>query len=82
MALDTAEEDIDLVVMDVKLPDGNGMNLCHRVKTSGKFASVPVLMMSADATFRDVERFCWADDYIPKPFDIREMVRKVTKLTA
>jgi len=82
VAINTSKDHVDVIVMDIRLPDGNGVNLCHKVKTSENFSQVPVLMMSADATFGDVERFCRADDYIPKPFDIREMVRKVARLSA
>ncbi len=82
LALSTRTGDIDALVMDVMLPDGNGIHLCHKVKSSESFGHVPVLMISANTNFCDVERFCRADDFIPKPFDINEMVRKVGRLTA
>lgn len=81
-ALNNSSTKIDAIIMDLRLPDGNGVNLCHRVKISQKFGNVPVLMMSANATHGDVERFCRADDYLPKPFDIRELVKRLNRLVA
>lgn len=82
MALRSQPNHIDAMVMDVMLPDGNGIHLCHKVKSSESFNNVPVLMMSANTTFCDVERFCRADDFIPKPFNIDEMAKKVSRLMA
>jgi len=79
-ALRAGAEDVDAMVMDVFLPDGNGIYLCDKVKTNAKLSNIPVIVMSANTTFADVERFCRADDFIPKPFDIDEMLRKVGRL--
>ena len=73
--------DADLMVMDVMLPDGNGIELCHGVKTNEALAHVPVLMMSANKGMSDLNGYYHADDFIAKPFDIDEMVRKVKRLT-
>jgi two-component system, OmpR family, response regulator MprA len=63
----------DAVVLDVGLPDIDGVALCRRLRKAGN--RVPVLMVSADA---DVEHRihgldAGADDYLGKPFDIREL---------
>jgi DNA-binding response OmpR family regulator len=80
--LASGENNVHAMVMDVMLPDGNGLNLCSRVKSSPNFKNVPVLIMSAGLSFAEIERFSRADDFIPKPFDIDEMFRKVQRLTA
>jgi len=72
--------DADVMVMDVMLPDGNGIELCHGVKTNESLSHVPVLMMSANKGLADLNGYYRADDFIAKPFDIDEMVRKVKRL--
>jgi len=72
--------DADVMVMDVMLPDGNGIDLCHGVKTSTSLSHVPILMMSANKGLADLNGYYRADDFIAKPFDIEEMVRKVKRL--
>jgi DNA-binding response OmpR family regulator len=54
----------DLFILDVMLPDGNGLEVCSNLKARGN--NVPVLIMSAHASVRDVEEACAADDYIEK----------------
>ena len=71
----------DLMVVDVMLPDGNGIELCNLIKTSSTSAHVPVLMMSANKGMSDLNGYYRADDFIAKPFDINEMIRKVKRLT-
>jgi DNA-binding response OmpR family regulator len=75
-----ANADADMMVMDVMLPDGNGIELCHDVKTSGSLKHVPVLMMSANKGLSDLNGYYRADDFIAKPFDIDEFMRKVKRL--
>jgi len=65
----------DLLLMDVRLPDGNGMDLCQELKQQAKF-SPPILMMSADWHL-DRADGCPADEYIAKPFDLDVVLSKV-----
>jgi DNA-binding response OmpR family regulator len=67
----------DLLLMDVRLPDGNGMELCAELKASANF-DVPVLMMSADwhVNHKDM---CGANEFIAKPFDIDVVVAKINR---
>lgn len=74
--------DADMMVMDVMLPDGNGIDLCHDVKTSVTLKHVPVLMMSANKGLSDLNGYYRADDFIAKPFDIEEFMRKVKRLVS
>ena len=72
--------DPDIMVMDVMLPDGNGIELCNSVKTNSTLRHIPVLMMSANKGLSDLNGYYRADDFIAKPFDIEEMIRKVNRL--
>lgn len=65
----------DLLLMDVRLPDGNGMDLCAEIKEQ-KIAEVPVIMMSAHWDINR-EGGCAADEYISKPFDLDHLVTTI-----
>jgi len=73
---------MDVLLTDVMLPDGNGLYLCQMVKSANHANPIPVLVMSARLSFADRERFCRADDFIAKPFDIKDIVDKLNRLTA
>lgn len=70
----------DLFVLDVMLPDGNGVELCETTKGDRDLSSIPVLMMSAHAGFAVIKRSCSADDFISKPFDIDDLSARVNQL--
>jgi two-component system, OmpR family, response regulator len=67
---------IDLVVLDVMLPGESGLSLCRRVRSS---ATVPIVMLTAvgGETDRIVGLEMGADDYLPKPFNPRELLARV-----
>jgi two-component system phosphate regulon response regulator PhoB len=68
-------------VLDVMLPDGNGVEICNRLKTDQATADIPVLLMSANTNVAYIGAESKADDFISKPFDIDELVKRVNKLT-
>lgn len=67
---------IDLVILDVMLPGEDGLSLCRRLRTHH---DIPILMVTAKA--EDVDRIVGlevgADDYLPKPFNPRELIARV-----
>lgn len=66
----------DAVVLDVMLPDLDGFEVCRRVRAS---SDVPILMLTArgDPEDRVVGLELGADDYLPKPFDPRELLARL-----
>jgi len=66
----------DAVLLDVMLPDGDGMDFCRELRAT---SSVPILMLTArgDDTDRIVGLELGADDYLPKPFNPRELVARL-----
>ena len=66
----------DLVLLDLMLPDGDGLDVCRTLRQS---SDVPVIMLTAkgDATDRVVGLEIGADDYLPKPFEPRELLARV-----
>ena len=76
-ALDKMRQDLpDLVVLDVMLPGLDGFEVCKQVRTE---SAVPILMLTAKDTDMDkiVGLEIGADDYMPKPFNPRELVARV-----
>ena len=66
----------DLFLLDINLPDGNGINFCKRIRETSE---IPVLFLTANDTEEDMlEGFgVGCDDYIPKPFSIEVLRKKV-----
>jgi DNA-binding response OmpR family regulator len=66
-----------LIVLDVMLPDMNGMEFCERLRASGN--TIPILMLTALGLAEDRVRglMSGADDYLPKPFQLAELLARV-----
>ena len=71
--------DIDLVILDVMLPDIDGFEACRRIRRDEKLAGMPVLMLTArgDVMDRVIGLELGADDYLAKPFEPRELVARI-----
>jgi two-component system, OmpR family, phosphate regulon response regulator PhoB len=69
----------DLVVLDLMLPDISGTEVCRQLKSSPRTRHVPVLMLTArtDEVDRVVGFEVGADDFVTKPFSLRELVLRV-----
>ncbi len=69
----------DLVVLDLMLPDADGIDICRYLRKEEKLSSVPVIMLTAkgDEVDRVVGLETGADDYVTKPFSPRELVARV-----
>lgn len=71
---------IDLIILDLMLPSVNGLDLCRLIRHEGN--SVPILMLSAKGseTDRVVGLEVGADDYLTKPFGMRELIARCRAL--
>jgi two-component system, OmpR family, phosphate regulon response regulator OmpR len=71
------ERHIDLMVLDLMLPGEDGLSICRRLRGSG--IDVPIIMLTAkgDEVDRIVGLEIGADDYVPKPFNPRELVARI-----
>jgi two-component system, cell cycle response regulator DivK len=69
----------ELVLMDIQLPDLDGVEALRRLRGDERTASIPVLALTAQAMHGDRERFLTAgfDGYISKPVDVVELVATV-----
>jgi len=71
---------VDLVVLDLMLPDMDGLQVCQRIRGfPGLVRQVPVLMLTAkgDPMDRIIGLELGADDYLPKPFEPRELLARI-----
>ena len=70
----------DLIILDLMLPDMDGLEVCRRIRSlQGGAAQVPVLMLTAkgDPMDRIIGLELGADDYLPKPFEPRELLARI-----
>ncbi|MGC2657105.1 MAG: response regulator transcription factor [Bryobacteraceae bacterium] len=69
----------DLILLDVMLPDSDGLDICKGVRAHSELAHIPVIFLTARAseTDRIVGLELGANDYIVKPFFIRELVARI-----
>ncbi|WP_322966311.1 response regulator transcription factor [Sphingomonas fuzhouensis] len=75
-----ASEAIDLIVLDLGLPDGDGLHMCRDLRAAGN--GVPIIMVTArdGAIDRILGLELGADDYLTKPFEPRELIARVRNL--
>ncbi len=69
----------DLVILDVMMPDKNGFEVCKEVR---KFSEIPIILLTArgEVTDRVLGLELGADDYLPKPFEPRELVARIDSI--
>jgi two-component system cell cycle response regulator DivK len=81
-AVELAVEHVpDLVLMDIRLPDADGIATLGLLRADSRTASMPVLAVTAQAMHGDQDRFLAAgfDGYIPKPVDIAALLATVAQ---
>ena len=66
-----------LILLDVFLSGIDGIDVCNTLKATPETKDIPVIMISAHTNFKDIKKFCKADDFIAKPFDANELVKKI-----
>ena len=69
----------DVIILDLMLPDGSGLTLCRDVKSDDSTKHIPIILLTAKAD--EVDRVIGfelgADDYVTKPFSVRELILRV-----
>jgi PAS domain S-box-containing protein len=74
---------LSLVVLDILLPDGNGIDLLRELKSSPATTALPVMLLSSEAEVRDRVQgiHAGADEYLGKPYDVSRLVARARVLT-
>src|SRR5437762_4059217 len=69
----------DFVILDLNLPDLDGLTICRELRRDPNTSAVPILMLTARGSERDrvTGLELGADDYLTKPFSVRELVARV-----
>jgi DNA-binding response OmpR family regulator len=73
------DDSVDLVLLDIKLPDVNGFEVCRRMRT---VSGVPIIMVTAQADSYDMVAglSAGADDYVTKPFEPKVLIARIRAL--
>lgn len=77
--LERREHGFDAVILDLMLPDGDGLDLCRELRADPRTRQLPILMLTArgEPMDRVVGLELGADDYLPKPFEPRELLARL-----
>ena len=69
----------DLILLDLMLPDGSGLDLCKKIKSNSETEATPIIILTAkdDEVDKVVGFELGADDYVTKPFSVRELILRV-----
>ena len=72
----------DLIILDLGLPDGDGLDLTRELRADPRLRSLPLLMLTArgEPMDRIIGLELGADDYLPKPFEPRELLARIKAL--
>ena len=68
-----------LIILDLMLPDGSGLDFCRDIKSTENTKNIPVIILTAktDEVDRVVGFELGADDYVTKPFSVRELILRI-----
>lgn len=74
-------QNADLYLLDIRLPEGSGIEVCNDLKNNTETSKIPVLMMSAHAKTLELQNCCQHDGFIiSKPFDLDTIVATISGL--
>ena len=73
------KEKPDLVITDVMMPRMDGFTMLREIKSSEAMRDIPVIMLTAKESIRDLYEMQGASDFIPKPFDMGSLLDAVNK---
>ncbi len=74
------EMPVDLLVLDLNLPDGDGLNLCRELRAEGHVGAIVMVTARDSAIDRVLGLELGADDYLTKPFEPRELLARIRNL--
>lgn len=70
---------ISLILLDLMLPDGSGLDFCRKIKSDKSLKDIPIIILTAkdDEVDKVVGFELGADDYVTKPFSVRELILRI-----
>jgi two-component system phosphate regulon response regulator PhoB len=84
VGLKAAQSTPDLILLDFLMPEVNGFEVCKALKENEQTRHVPIMAVTCLTKEDDIERIfaSGADDYLPKPFKVEDLLAKVRELVA
>ncbi|MBI2435256.1 MAG: response regulator [Candidatus Hydrogenedentes bacterium] len=82
VGLKAAQLSPDLILLDFLMPEINGFEVCKALRENEMTRSIPIMAVTCLTKERDIERIfsCGADEYLPKPFKVDQLLEKVRDL--
>lgn len=76
---DLSKDDIDLILLDVMLPEMDGLQILDKLRSSADFVDIPIIMLTAKGSEMDKVKALdlGADDYVVKPFGVLELMSRI-----
>ncbi|MFD2738942.1 PleD family two-component system response regulator [Sulfitobacter aestuarii] len=77
--LDTSDEAFDCLVLDIQMPRMDGITLCSHIRALNGYRETPIIMLTANTDLTSIEKafVAGANDYVTKPFDVKEISNRV-----
>ena len=74
-----SSNNISLIILDLMLPDGSGLDFCKKLKSSNAYSDIPIIIVTAkdDEVDKVVGFELGSDDYVTKPFSVRELMLRI-----
>ncbi len=74
-----SSNNVSLIILDLMLPDGSGLDFCKKLKSSNAYCDIPIIIVTAkdDEVDKVVGFELGADDYVTKPFSVRELMLRI-----
>lgn len=69
----------DLLILDIWMSGMNGSDICKALKAQSQTQRIPIIMVSANKDTRDIAHNAGADDFLEKPFEMKDLLNKVKK---
>ena len=71
----------DLILLDIRMSGTDGGEICRQFKSKPQNANVPVVLISANRDIEEIGKLSGADDILPKPFEIKDIVSLAARYT-
>lgn len=71
----------DLVLLDIRMSGSDGGEICRNLKSKADTKNIPVILVSANKDITTIAKNCSANDFLPKPFEINDLIQLTRKYT-
>ena len=70
----------DLIILDVLMSGSDGREICKKIKKDQTTKHIPIIMISAHPNAEKSIKECGANDFLPKPFEMKDLLAKINQL--